>query len=126
MRSQNEALFNQFARARRMIFLAAVAATIGIAITYPIGFQVLLGPQWATAGWISMIFAPFFGAMIYLTPLSVSLNTFKSPGFRIKDTGPLLCDFGILVRRRYCIAQFVDRLHAVLLVGLPALCAAAA
>lgn len=84
VRSQNEALFNQFARARRMIFLAAVAATIGIAITYPIGFQVLLGPQWATAGWISMIFAPFFGAMIYLTPLSVSLNTFNRQDFELK------------------------------------------
>jgi O-antigen/teichoic acid export membrane protein len=84
VRSQNEALFNQFARARRMIFFAAVSATLGIALSYPIGFRLLLGPQWMTAGWISLIFAPFFGAMIYLTPLSVALNTFNRQYFELK------------------------------------------
>lgn len=84
VRNQNETLFNQFARARRMIFLTAVAATLGIAVSYPIGFRLLLGPQWMIAGWISMIFAPFFGAMIYLTPLSVSLNTFNRQYFELK------------------------------------------
>ena len=84
VRNQNEALFKQFARARRMIFLTAVAATLGIAVSYPIGFRLLLGPQWMIAGWISMIFAPFFGAMIYLTPLSVSLNTFNRQYFELK------------------------------------------
>lgn len=84
VRTQSEVLFNQFMRARRMIFYAALAATIGIALTYPIGFRLLLGPQWMTAGWISMIFAPFFGAMIYLTPLSVSLNTFNRQFYELK------------------------------------------
>ncbi|MDO9418347.1 lipopolysaccharide biosynthesis protein [Pararhizobium sp.] len=84
VRDQNEVLFQQFARARRVIFFAALAATLGIAFTYPIGFQLLLGPQWIIAGWISVIFAPFFGAMIYLTPLSVSLNTFNRQYYDLK------------------------------------------
>lgn len=84
VRTQSAVLFDQFMRARRMIFYAALAATLGIALTYPVGFRLLLGPQWMTAGWISMIFAPFFGAMIYLTPLSVSLNTFNRQFYELK------------------------------------------
>lgn len=84
VRSNDAALFNQFVRARRMIFFAAIAATLGIALTYPFGFRLLLGEQWMTAGWISLIFAPFFGAMIYLTPLSVALNTFNRQHFELK------------------------------------------
>jgi O-antigen/teichoic acid export membrane protein len=84
VRNNNELLFSQFVRARRMIFYAAIAATLGIALTYPFGFRLLLGPQWMTAGWISLIFAPFFGSMIYLTPLSVALNTFNRQHFELK------------------------------------------
>jgi len=83
-RSQNEAMFGQFIRARRLVFYAATAATLAIALIYPIGFRILLGPEWMTAGWISVIFAPFFGAMLYLTPLSVSLNTFNRQSYELK------------------------------------------
>ena len=83
-RSKNSALFDQFMRARRMVLYAALAAAVGIAVAYPIGFRLFLGPQWMTAGWISMIFAPFFGTMIYLTPLSVSLNTFNRQFYELK------------------------------------------
>lgn len=83
-RTGNDAMFRQFVRARRHIGYAALAAAVGMAVVYPLAFRYLLGPEWTTAGWIAMVFAPFFAAMLYLTPLSVSLNVFSRQHYELK------------------------------------------
>lgn len=83
-RTGNDAMLGQFARARRFIGYAALAAVLAMALVYPLAFRYVLGAAWMTAGWIAMIFAPFFAAMLYLTPLSVSLNVFGRQHFELK------------------------------------------
>lgn len=100
-RTGNDAMFRQFVRARRNIGFAAVAAAIGIALVYPPAFRYVLGPQWVTAGWISMIFAPFFAAMLYVTTQSVALNVFSRQHYELKTQvqyfGISVLSFGLAV-----------------------------
>ncbi|MCM8594230.1 lipopolysaccharide biosynthesis protein [Accumulibacter sp.] len=84
VRTGNEAIFRQFVRARRHVALVALAAALGMALVYPVGFRYVLGQEWMTAGWIAMVFSPFFAAMLYLTPLSVSLNVFSKQQYELK------------------------------------------
>jgi O-antigen/teichoic acid export membrane protein len=84
VRTGNDAMFRQFTQARRHVGQAALVAVVGMALFYPLGFRYLLGLEWMTAGWIAVIFAPFFAAMLYLTPLSVSLNVFSKQHFELK------------------------------------------
>jgi len=83
-RVNDEKMFSQFVRARRYIGYAALATGAGIGLIYPLAFLYILGQEWDIAGWISVIFAPFFAAMLYLTPLSVSLNVFSKQQYELK------------------------------------------
>lgn len=100
-RTGNEAMFGQFLRARRHIGYAALAAAVGIALIYPFAFRYVLGPMWMTAGWISMIFAPFFAAMLFVTTQSVVLNVFAKQQYELKSQvqylGVSLLSFGLAV-----------------------------
>jgi O-antigen/teichoic acid export membrane protein len=100
-RTGNDAMFRQFVRARRHIGYAAVAAAVGIALVYPLAFRYVLGPQWATAGWVSMIFAPFFAAMLYVTTQSVALNVFSRQQYELKTQvqyfGISVLSFGLAI-----------------------------
>jgi len=84
-RTGNEAMFAQFLRARRHIGFAALASAVCIALLYPLGFRYVLGESWMTAGWISVIFAPLFAAMLYLTSQSVALNVFSKQKYELKS-----------------------------------------
>lgn len=100
-RTGNEEMFRQFVRARQHIGYAAVAAAAGIALIYPLAFRYVLGPQWATAGWVSMVFAPFFAAMLYVTTQSVALNVFSRQQYELKTQvqyfGISLLSFGLAI-----------------------------
>jgi len=100
-RTGNEIMFRQFVQARRHIAYAAVAAAIGITLVYPLVFRYVLGPAWVTAGWISMIFAPFFAAMLYVTTQSVALNVFSRQQYELKTQvqyfGISVLSFGLAV-----------------------------
>lgn len=84
-RARDRAMFDQFLRSRRHMARAAVAAALVMALAYPLFFIYVLGPEWATAGWIALVFAPFFAAMLYLTPLSVVLNVFSRQHYELKS-----------------------------------------
>lgn len=100
-RTGNDAMFRQFVRARRHIGYAAIAAAIGIALVYPLAFRYVLGPEWMTAGWVSVIFAPFFSAMLYVTTQSVALNVFSRQQYELKTQvqyfGISVLSFGLAV-----------------------------
>ena len=100
-RSADEIMFRQFIRARRYIGCAAVAVALGIAVAYPLAFNYLLGPEWATAGWISVIFSPLFAAMLYVTTQSVALNVFSLQQYELKSQvqyfGLSILSFGLAV-----------------------------
>lgn len=84
VRTGDDSMFRQFVRARRHIGYMAVAVALGIALFYPLAFHYVLGPEWGTAGWVSMIFAPFFAAMLYVTTQSVALNVFSKQQYELK------------------------------------------
>jgi O-antigen/teichoic acid export membrane protein len=100
-RTGNDVMFRQFIRARRHIGYAAMATAAAIAIVYPLAFRYVLGPEWVTAGWISMIFAPFFAAMLYVTTQSVALNVFSKQQYELKTQaqyfGISVLSFGLAV-----------------------------
>lgn len=77
VRTGNKAMFDQYARARKHMRPVAVVVAVGMALIYPLGFRYVLGPQWMTAGWISMLFAPLFAIMLYTNSVSVVLNLFN-------------------------------------------------
>lgn len=77
VRTDNKAMFDQYSRARKQMRPVAVAVAVGMALTYPLAFRYVLGPEWMTAGWISMVFAPLFAIMLYTNSVSVVLNLFN-------------------------------------------------
>lgn len=77
VRTGNKAMFDQYVRARKHMRPVAAAVAVGMALTYPLGFRYVLGPEWMTAGWISMVFAPLFAIMLYTNSVSVVLNLFN-------------------------------------------------
>ncbi len=77
VRTDNKAMFDQYARARKHMRPVAVAVAVGMALIYPLVFRYVLGPEWMTAGWISMVFAPLFAIMLYTNSVSVVLNLFN-------------------------------------------------
>lgn len=98
-RTGNRAMFAQFVRARRLVGWAALAAAAAMALVYPLAFRLAFGASWETAGWIAMIFAPFFAAMLYLTPQSVSLNVFNRQHVELRTQWHYflvsICSFGL-------------------------------
>lgn len=77
VRAGNKAMFDQYSRARKHMRPVAVVVAVGMAVIYPLGFRYVLGPQWMTAGWVSMAFAPLFAIMLYTNSVSVVLNLFN-------------------------------------------------
>lgn len=77
VRTGNKAMFDQYARARKHMRPVAVAVAVGMALIFPLVFRYVLGSEWMTAGWISMVFAPLFAIMLYTNSVSVVLNLFN-------------------------------------------------
>ncbi len=77
VRTGNKAMFDQYSRARKHMRPVAVVVAVGMALIYPFAFRYGLGPEWMTAGWISMVFAPLFAMMLYTNSVSVVLNLFN-------------------------------------------------
>lgn len=100
-RTRDSVIFGRFISARRYIGFAAFLIAVGTALIYPLGFRYVLGPLWITAGWISVIFAPFFAAMLYVTTQSVVLNVFAKQQHDLKSQilylGISVLSFGICV-----------------------------
>jgi hypothetical protein len=54
-------------------------------VLYPMGFKYILGDDWLDAGWMAVIYSPFFAVMLYLTPLTVVLNVFSRQKIELKS-----------------------------------------
>lgn len=85
IRTDSRKMQAQFLEARRRVGFAACIVACTIAVLYPIGFKYILGEAWLDAGWIALIYSPFFAIMLYLTPLTVVLNVFSRQEVELKS-----------------------------------------
>jgi O-antigen/teichoic acid export membrane protein len=85
IRTDSHKMQAQFLRVRIKVgFVACIVACV-IAVLYPMGFKYILGDDWLDAGWMAVIYSPFFAVMLYLTPLTVVLNVFSRQKIELKS-----------------------------------------
>lgn len=85
IRTDSHKMQSQFLGARRKVGFAACIVACVIAVFYPMGFKYILGDAWLDAGWMAVIYSPFFAVMLYLTPLTVVLNVFSRQEVELKS-----------------------------------------
>lgn len=77
IRADPQAVRSQLVDLGLRLRILACGVTCTIAVLYPWGFYCLLGEAWQDAGWMAVIFAPFFGVMLYMAPWTAVLNVFS-------------------------------------------------
>ncbi len=85
IRTDSRKMQEQFLGAGRKVGFAACIVACMIAGLYPMGFTYILGEAWLDAGWMAVIYSPFFAIMLYLTPLTVVLNVFSMQEVELKS-----------------------------------------
>ena len=85
IRLNSRSMQAQFLGARRRVAFAACTVALVIAVLYPLSFKYFLGDAWMDAGWMAVIYSPFFAIMLYLAPLTVVLNVFSRQEIELKS-----------------------------------------
>lgn len=83
VRTQDRQVYRMFVKIRKYLLFAGLLVGATIFFIFPVFIDIVLGPEWVEAAYMSRILSPMFAIMIVVAPLAVSFYVFECQKYEL-------------------------------------------